>query len=137
MRRIMITVAASVVAFTAGTMSPSSAVARNAATEAFWKCPTGFAFETNGSAVHCKKAAYIDQRPLGKCPLGLYPATDRIGEKDTCSATNALTGELGVDRACTAPDVVLGYTKRIVHGTDYCGKSKPAELLPPTVMVSL
>jgi len=137
MRKIMMTLAATVFAFAAGTMSATGAVARNNAVEAFWKCPSGYAFVTNGNAVHCKKPAYIDKKPLGKCTIGLYAYVDRIGEKDMCSATNVVTGELGVERACPATDLVLGYTKRIVAGADYCGKAMPAEIKPPSVAVSL
>ena len=137
MRKIIISLAVIAIAFAAGTMSATGAVARNAAAEAFWKCSTGFAFETSGSAVHCKKAAYTDKKPLGKCPVGLYAYADRIGNKDMCSATNVVTGEVGVERACMASDVVLGYTKRLVNGTDFCGKLIPAEIQAPPVVVNL
>ena len=137
MRRIIISLAAVAVAFAAGTMSAESVTARTAAAEMFWKCPSGFAFETNGSAAHCKKPAYVDHKPLGKCPVGLYIYADRIGTKDMCAATNPVTGEIGVERGCVSTDLVLGYTKRIVAGTDYCGKTMPAAFQPPTVAVSL
>jgi hypothetical protein len=137
MRKIMMTLAAIVVAFAAGTMSATGAVARNAAAEAFWKCASGYAFATNGNAVHCKKVAYIDKKPLGKCPIGLHAYVDRIGDKDMCSVTNAVIGEIGMERGCVSTDLVLGYTKRIVAGADYCGKPIPAEIKPPSVAVSL
>ena len=137
MRKIMMSLAAIVVAFAAGTMSAPAADARKSAGEAFWRCATGFAFEVSGSAVHCKKPTYVLRKPLGKCPIGLYAYTDRIGDKDTCSATNAITGELGVEHGCATTDIALGYTKRIVHGTDYCEKSMPAEIVAPSVAILL
>ncbi|HLE57655.1 MAG TPA: hypothetical protein VJB15_11275 [Rhodothermia bacterium] len=137
MRKIMLGLAAIVIAFAAGTMSAPAAGARSAAAEAFWKCSTGFAFETSGNAVHCKKAPYTDRRSLAGCPIGLYPYTDRSGNKDMCSATNLVTGELGVERACKPSDVVVGYTKRHVDGLDFCGKYMLAEIRAPTVVVNL
>ena len=137
MRSMIISLAAIGIAFAAGTVSATGAAARNAAAETYWKCPTGFAFETSGSAVHCKKSPYVDHKALGKCPIGLYAYADRIGTKDMCAATNPVTGELGVERGCISTDLVLGYTKRIVAGADYCGKAIPAEFQPPTVAISL
>ena len=137
MRKIIISLAATGIAFAAGTVSATAAAGRNAAAETFWKCPTGFGFETSGNAVHCKKSPYVDHKPLGKCPIGLYAYADRIGTKDMCAATNPVTGEIGVERGCVSTDLVLGYTKRIVVGADYCGKTIPAEFQPPTVAISL
>jgi hypothetical protein len=108
-----------------------------AASEVYWRCEQGFAFETSGSSVHCKKPAYTDRRALAGCKIGLYPMVDRIGNKDMCSGTNIVTGEISIERACLASDVLLGYTKRIVDGTDYCGKSIPAEFRAPSVMVTV
>jgi len=122
----------------AGAFSPQDARARTAAaSEAFWKCSSGFAFEVQGNAVHCKKAAYTDKRDLAGCRLGLYALADRVGDKDMCGATNPLSGEIGIERGCLASEVIQGYTKRIVHGTDYCAKSIPAELRAPSVMVTI
>jgi hypothetical protein len=130
-------VAVILVAIALGAASASASVGGNAATEAFWKCPSEFTFETLGSAVHCKKPAFIDRKPLSGCPIGLYPATDRIGNKDVCAATNPVSGEISIERGCKPTDVVLGYTKRIVAGIDFCGKPIAAEIQPPTVSVNL
>ena len=135
MRKIIISLAVIGIAVAAGTTSATNATARNAAGEVFWKCSSGFAFETSGSAVHCKKASYTDKKALAGCPLGLYGYVDRIGAKDMCSATNAVTGELGVERGCKATDVAMGYTKRQVDGLDFCGKFMPSEIQAPSVSI--
>ena len=108
-----------------------------AASEIYWRCEQGFAFETSGSSVHCKKPGYTDRRALAGCKPGLYPMVDRIGDKDMCSGTNIVTGEVSMERGCVASDLLLGYTKRIVDGTDYCGKLIPAEFRAPSVAVTV
>jgi hypothetical protein len=108
-----------------------------AAAETYWRCEPGFSFETSGSSVHCKKPAWVDRRGLVECKLGLYPAVDRIGDKDMCSGTNVVTGEISVERACSPADVLLGFTKKIVDGADYCAKTVAAQFRAPSVMVTL
>ncbi|HEX6574882.1 MAG TPA: hypothetical protein VF042_07900 [Gemmatimonadaceae bacterium] len=113
-----------------------SAAARPMA-EVYYRCQSGYAFETNGSAVHCKKPAWTEQRSLANCPIGLYPTVDRIGSKDMCAATNAISGEIDVEQGCTPADIVLGFTKKIVAGKDYCAKGHPAEITAPSVAISI
>lgn len=107
------------------------------ATETFWGCPAGFTFETSGNAAHCKRPATIDRKLLGGCPVGLFALTDRIGTKDMCGATNPVSGEISIERACKATDVALGYTKRIVTGTDYCGKALPPQVEAPSRAITV
>ncbi len=139
MRKTFIAVAALIAAALTGAMTAPEAAARNSsfASEAFWRCPSGYLFESSSNAVHCKKAAYTDHRSLAPCMTGLYAATDHIGTKDMCSATNAITGELGVERACKPEDAAAGYSKRIVSGVDFCGKAIPQTVIAPSVMVTL
>lgn len=106
--------------------------------EVFYKCPSGYAFEVNGSAAHCKKPAYTDRRELSGCLVG-FPTfrQDRVGSKDMCSGTNPVTGEVLMEAACKVEDVSAGYTKRIVGGRDFCGKLIPQQIQAPNVAVSL
>lgn len=116
--------------------STDEAFARSSsASETFWMCPSGFAFEVSGKAVHCKKAAYTERKVVAACPLGLYAMVDRIGQKDMCAATNPVSGEVSVERGCKSTDVILGFTKRIVSGADFCGKDVPAQIVAPNVAV--
>jgi hypothetical protein len=132
--RICAAVFAAVVAVAAIRIPDASA--RSAAyTELYYRCPAGYAFETSGAAVRCKKPAYSITRPLANCSLGLYPATDRIGDKDMCAATNPISGEIGVERGCVPSDLLAGYTKKIVDGQDYCTKAMPEDIKPPSVAV--
>jgi hypothetical protein len=123
-------------AITMGALSTRDASARPAAfSELYYRCPAGYAFETSGSAVRCKKPAYTSKKPLANCTIGLYAATDRIGDKDMCAATNPISGEIGVERACVPTDLLAGYTKKIVDGLDYCGKVMPEDIKPPSVAI--
>ena len=137
MRRSLITASALVLTFSAGIIAAPAAAARvNAATEIFYGCQSDFSFEATGSSAHCKKPAYTDHRKLADCTL-LFPATDRIGNKDMCAATNPLSGEIGVERACKLEDRNDGYTKRTVPGLDYCGKLIPQQIQPPDRAISV
>lgn len=138
MRKLAVIAAAvaSIAAF--GGMFANEARARpSAVSEPFWKCPSGFAFDVSGNAAHCKKPASVERKLLAGCPIGLYPAPDKLGEKDMCAGTNPVSGEIAVERGCKATDVALGFTKRMVSGTDYCGKPIAAEIVAPSVMVVL
>ena len=138
MRRFAVTVVVVATLVALRGLSATEAPARaTAASEPFWKCPAGFAFDVNGSAAHCKKPAYIERKLLAGCTIGLYPAADKLGEKDMCAGTNPVSGEIAVERGCKATDVALGFTKRIVAGTDYCGKAIAPEIVAPSVMVVL
>jgi len=116
--------------------APASA-ARSLFAESYWRCPSGFAFETNGSAVHCKKPSYTVTKALAPCTIGLYAAMDRVGNKDMCAATNPISGEIGIERACAITDVAAGYSKRIVDGLDYCARTLPAEIQAPNMEITI
>lgn len=137
--KALLPTAALVLTFVAGLAAAPAAGARvsTLATEVFYKCESGYAFETSGNAAHCKKPAYTDRRTLADCIVGLYPSADRIGSKDMCAATNPVSGEISVERACRPTDLAAGYTKRIVAGVDYCGKLMPQQIEAPSRPVSL
>jgi hypothetical protein len=139
MRKTIITLGAILAVAVASAASAPAAVARRSSldSEAFWKCSTGYQFEVAGTAAHCKKAAYTARKSLAPCVIGLFAATDRVGTKDMCSASNSLTGEIGIERACNREDIEAGYTKRIVSGTDFCGKAIPETVIAPNVMITL
>lgn len=114
---------------------PDASARSAASTELYYRCPAGYAFETSGSAVRCRKPAYSINKPLANCTIGLYAATDRIGDKDMCAATNPVSGEIGVERGCAPADLLAGYTKKIVDGPDYCAKPMRADIKPPSVAI--
>jgi hypothetical protein len=107
-----------------------------AVAEPFWRCPSGFAFETSGSSVHCKKAGWTETKPLIAC---LVPTPDLkidlVGTVDMCS------GGIGIavtaEPLCNPVDMANGFTKRKVSGRDYCGKYHPSEIMAPNTMISI
>lgn len=102
----------------------------------FFRCDSGFTFETRNNAARCIKPASVETRPLENCPhiggVGLFPAVDRSGLRDMCAGTNPVTGEVSVERACPG-----GYNKRIVRGPDRCERPLPAQVRAPSVSVNL
>ena len=124
-----------------GVSGPSNATASTtAAVESWWRCPSGYAFETSGSAVHCKKPAWTETKPVVPC---LVPTPDfkldYSGNTDVCAGS----ASMGVSVTVTAPlncyptDVAAGFTKRIVSGRDFCGKNHPTEIIAPNRQVSM
>jgi hypothetical protein len=126
----------------AATLSASLSGVRNASAsttataEPFWRCPSGYSFETSGSAVHCKKPAWTETKPF--MPCGVPTPTfklDLVGYTDMCA------GDIGVtvtaEPMCYPTDIASGFTKRTVSGKDFCGKSHPAEVISPNVLITL
>lgn len=103
--------------------------------ERYFKCPTGYSFRAATDAAHCKKRASYDYTSLLPCPnnfgVGLFAKTDAIDNKDMCTGTNPVTGEVAVERGCQA-----GFTKRIIRGTDQCRKYIPGDIVAPSIEVS-
>ena len=51
-----------------------ASAASSVMSEPFWRCPSGYAFETSGSAVHCKKPAYTSTKAFMPCDPQGRPA---------------------------------------------------------------
>ena len=99
----------------------------------YFGCLPGYVFEVEGSAARCRRPERTITTALVPCPniggVGLFIRTDFTGNKDMCTGTNPVTGEVAVERACPA-----GYTKRIVSGNDRCEQRVPEEVQPPTAV---
>jgi hypothetical protein len=98
--------------------------------ERYFSCPSGYAFRTSSDAAHCKKSARYQYDSLMPC-VSLFVKTDAIGDKDMCTATNPLTGQVAVERGCR-----IGFSKRIIRGTDQCRKYIPGDIVAPSVEVT-
>ena len=104
--------------------------------EAFWRCPSGFAFETSGSAVHCKKPSWTETKPVLACMIPTPDfKVDLMGTTDMCAGGIGLT--ITNETLCNPVDVANGFTKRRVAGRDYCGKTYPAEYIAPNLLITL
>ena len=106
------------------------------AAESYWRCPSGFAFETSGSAVHCKKPSWTETKPFMACMIPTPTLKlDLVGTTDMCA------GGIGVvvsaEPLCNPVDIANGFVKRHVAGKDYCGKNHPSEVIAPNQMISL
>ena len=110
---------------------------RSGSGEVYYRCQTGFQFETSGEAVHCKKAAYVNKANYAPCAFPT-PTTqiDAVGNVDMCAGTGVV-GVVSTEPICYAADITLGYTKRHVVGKDYCGKNHPAQIKAPDQTVVL
>src|SRR4051812_5565218 len=133
MRNKSISVMALLLAMAAGAVFAPRASARTSSYgEPFWRCASGFSFETSGSAVHCKKPEWTETKAFMSCSLGTPTLKiDAIGNTDMCAGGTAL-GVVSLEPACYPTDVVAGFTKRHVSGKDFCGKSHPAEVVAPS-----
>lgn len=121
-------------AFAPGAASAASPTTDSQA-ERYFSCPAGYTFRVANDAAHCKKAGRYSYDSLMPCPnnlgVGLFAKADAIDNKDMCTGTNPLTGEVAVERGCR-----LGFTKRIVRGTDQCRKYIPGAIVAPSVEVT-
>ena len=108
----------------------------NTAPEVYWRCPTGFTFETSNSAVRCRKPAWTETKPTMPClaPTGNLKV-DLLNQTDMCS------GGIGIavtaEPLCYPTDIAAGFTKRRVSGKDFCGKTHAQEVIAPNQMISL
>jgi hypothetical protein len=125
---------AALVALAPGAASAASPTVAPQA-ERYFSCPSGYTFRAANDAAHCKKAGRYSYDSLVPCPnnlgVGLFAKTDAIDNKDMCTGTNPITGEVAVERGCR-----VGFTKRIVRGTDQCRKYIPGDIVAPSVEVT-
>lgn len=131
-----VSILALVVTMVAGAAFATRASARTSYSEPFWRCSSGYAFETSGSAVHCKKPSWTETRAYMSCAIGLTLKYDQVGNTDMCTGITPL-GAVSVEPACNPTDVLGGFTKRIVDGKDFCGKTHAAEIVAPSIVISL
>lgn len=121
------------VAIVAGVVFAPRASARTLSeSEIFYTCPSGYAFETSGSAARCRKAQWTETKSFVGCALGMALKYDAIGTTDMCAATTPVTGVVSVEPGCYPSDLVNGYTKRHVSGKDFCAKTHPEEIIAPS-----
>jgi hypothetical protein len=119
-----------------GSALPKAAASTTSAAEAYWRCPSGFAFETSGSAVHCKKPSWTETKPFMACTLATPTLKiDLLSNTDMCAGSVGLT--VTAEPQCYPTDIVNGFTKRHVSGKDFCGKAHPAEVVAPNQLISL
>lgn len=115
-------------------VAPASASA-TAEAERYFSCPQGYSFRATSDAAHCKKPDRFETRGLMPCAnqlgVGLFARRDHTGNKDMCAGTNPITGEVAVERSCP-----IGFSKRIVRGTDQCRKRIEGEIVAPSVAVT-
>lgn len=126
-----------VAALSIGVSRPSDATASPTATaEVYWRCASGFAFETSGSAVHCKKPSWTETKPFMACAFPTATLKiDLVGTTDMCAGNVGVT--VSTEPSCYPADIVAGFTKRKVDGKDFCGKPHPAEIVAPNQLVSM
>ena len=139
MRNKSIHVLALLVAMVAGAaFAPRASARASSFDEPFWRCASGYAFETSGSAVHCKKPSWTETKAFMPCILATPTLKiDLVGDTDMCAGSTALTGVISAEPACYPTDVVNGFTKRHVSGKDFCGKLHPAEIVAPSQIITL
>jgi hypothetical protein len=114
----------------------SPAIAGALKGEAFWRCPSGYSFETSGSAVHCKKPSWTETRAFMPCGIPTPDLKlDLVSQTDMCAGNIGTT--VSVEPQCYPSDLLAGFVKRHVAGKDFCGKSHPAEVIAPNLMVTL
>ena len=115
---------------------PRAVASTTSAAESWWRCPSGYAFETSGSAVHCKKASWTETKPFMACATPTPTLKlDLVGSTDMCAGNVGLT--VTAEPMCYPTDLVNGFTKRRVSGKDFCGKTHPEEIVAPNTRITL
>ena len=116
--------------------APITAGTTTTAVETFWRCPSGYAFETSGSAVHCKKPSWTETKPFMACGIPTPNLkVDLVSQTDMCEGVVGTT--ISAEPQCYPSDVLNGFTKRHVAGKDFCAKPHAAEVLPPNQAVTI
>jgi hypothetical protein len=121
---------------TAAVRNPTIAsAASTTSADPFWRCPSGYAFETSGSAVHCKKPAWTETKAFMPCVLPTPTLKiDLLNYTDICAGSVGLT--ITAEPTCYPTEIANGFTKRHVSGQDFCGKAHPAEIIAPNQMIT-
>ena len=140
MRTLLVAAFAGVIALTA-TATAGVGLARSATASKYYKCGSGYTFQTSGEAVRCYKPGREQTTELNPCgsmnvaglnvPVPLYAKADHSGNTDYCAGQAGLPGvatnTVAVVRTCP-----VGYAKRVQSGRDICFKNIPADIIPPT-----
>ena len=122
----------------AAVFAPGASARASSYSEPFWRCASGYAFETSGSAVHCKKPEWTETKAFMSCSLATPTLKiDLVGDTDMCAGSTPITGVISAEPACYPTDLASGFTKRHVDGKDYCGKNHPAEVVAPSQLITL
>jgi hypothetical protein len=104
-------------------------------TSTFFGCETGFAFETNGEAARCRRAASVVVGEMIECPrvggVALAERIDQAGQKDMCASATTGGPDVSVERSCPP-----NYTKRVLSGRDRCEMPAPEMIRAPSIPVA-
>ena len=132
----VLTVAAlpAVLLLSAGALAPRGTTGATVGAETFFGCEQGYAFEVNGQAARCRRAASVMAVPALECPRSgsttLAERVDYSGASDSCvGASGAAT--VTIERSCP-----VDYTKRVVVGPDRCERPTPESIRAPSVPVA-
>ena len=145
MRTVLVAAFAGAIAL-AATTTASVGLARSATASKYYKCGSGYTFQSSGEAARCYKPGREELRELLPCgsmnvaginvPVPLYPKADHSGNTDYCAGQAGLPGvatnTVAVVRSCPT-----GYVKRTQSGRDVCYRNIPAEVIPPTTEAML
>jgi hypothetical protein len=103
------------------------------ATETYFGCETGYAFEVNNQAARCRRAASVLAVAPVECPAtGATALSERVdynGRNDACVGASAGT-TVTVERSCPTD-----YTRRVLAGPDRCERAAPESIKAPNVPV--
>jgi len=104
------------------------ATAEALAGEKYFGCPTGYTFQTSGSAARCYLAGPASSADI-MCGLGNVKAIDQFnGGKDGCQS------KLNVVSNYTCPN---GFSPKVQPGPDVCTKAATPSIIAPAVEKSL
>ncbi len=104
------------------------ATAEALAGEKYFGCPTGYTFQTSGSAARCYLAGSTSSADI-MCAFGTFKTIDQFnGGKDGCqSKTNIVSNY-------TCPN---GFSPKVQPGPDMCTKAATPSIIAPAVEKSL
>ena len=103
------------------------------ASETYFGCERGYAFEVSNQAARCRRAASVLAVAPVECPkagaTALSERVDHNGMNDVCvGASGGAT--VTVERSCPTD-----YTRRVLSGPDRCERPAPESIKAPNVPV--
>lgn len=109
-------------------ISPAPVVTAEAlAGEKYFGCPTGYTFQTSGSAARCYLAGSTSTADI-QCGLNFKTIDQFNGGKDGCQS------KLNVVSNYTCPN---GFSPKVQPGPDVCTKAATPSIIAPAVEKSL
>jgi hypothetical protein len=117
----------------------SSVDAQGNAVNRFYRCESGWTFESGTNAARCRRGGGVQTAAMLACPQATLPTGQRVGtayrqdyngQKDMCVTEVPGAALIGLEIPCP-----VTYNKVIQVGRDTCVRPNPIEVKAPSIAV--